>query len=193
MTKGFFPYKWFDSPNKLDANFLPPYECFFSKLRDHNPLEKEVTDFTKILNSGVSQQEALKKNRSKVVSPSAVDNYNYLESVWEQEQMTTFQDFVRWYNNKYVIPTLEAMQKMMEFYHNKGIDMLKLGCTLPNLANICLHKSTNNKFYPFVQADKDLQEKIREDMTGGPSIVFTRKVVVDQTYIRNKFLYIYLR
>ena len=169
----------------MDVTFLPPYECFFSKLRDHNPLEKEFTDFTKLLNSGLSQQEALKKLRLKVVPPSGFDNYNYLESVWEHEQMTTFQDFVRWYNNKDVVPTLEAMQKIMEFYHNKGIDMLKLGCTLPNLANICLHKSTNSKFYPFVEADKDLHNKIREDMTGGPSIGFTRKAIVDQTYIRN--------
>ena len=69
--------------------------------------------------------------------------------------MKTFQDFVRWYNDKDVVPTLEAMQKMMEFYHNKGIDRLKLGCTLPNLANICLHKSTYNKLYPFAEADKD--------------------------------------
>ena len=73
----------------------------------------------------------------------------------------------------------------MEFYHNKGIDMLKLGCTLTNLANICLHKSTNRKFFPLVETDKDLHDKIRKDMTGGPSIVFTRKAVVDQTYIRN--------
>ena len=99
--------------------------------------------------------------------------------------MITFKDFLRWYNNKDVVPTLEAMQKMTEFYHDKGIDMLKLGCTLPNLANICLHKSINHKFYPFFKGDKDLCEKIREDMTGGPSIVFTRKAVVDQTYICN--------
>ena len=169
----------------MDVTFLLPYECFFSKLRDHNPLEKEFTDFTKLLNSGLSQQEALKKLRLKVVPPSGFDNYIYLESVWEHEQMTTFQDFVRWYKNKDVVPTLEAMQKMMDFCHNKGIDMLKLGCTLPNLANICLHKSTNSKFYPFVEADKDLHDKIREDMTGVPSIVFTRKAIVDQTYIRN--------
>ena len=99
--------------------------------------------------------------------------------------MAKFRDFVKWYNNKDFVPTLEAMQRMMEFYHNKGIDMLKLGCTLPNLANICLHKSTNHKFFTFVESDKDLHDKIREDMTGGPSIVFTRKAVVDQTYIRN--------
>ena len=101
--------------------------------------------------------------------------------------MTVFKDFLKWYNNKDVVPTLEAMRKMIQFYHNKGIDMLKLGCTLPNLANICLHKSTNYKFYPFCESDKDLSEKILrlEDMTGGPSIVFTRKAVVDETYIRN--------
>ena len=52
---------------------------------------------------------------------------------------------------------------MIEFDHDKGIDMLKLGCTLPNLANICLHKSTNHKFYPFFEGDSDLCEKIRED------------------------------
>ena len=97
--------------------------------------------------------------------------------------MSTFRDFFKWYNNKDVVPTLEAMQKIMDFYHNKGIDMLKLG--FPNLANICLHKSTNHKFFPFVESHKDLHDKIREDMTDGPSIVFTRKAVVDQTYMRN--------
>ena len=76
------------------------------------------------------------------------------------------------------------MQKMLAFYHKKEIDMLKLGCTLPNLANICLHKSTSAKFYPLTETDKDLLQKIREDMVGGPSIVFTRKTVVDETFIR---------
>ena len=61
--------------------------------------------------------------------------------------------------------------------------MLKLGCTLPNLTNICLHKSTDANIYPFTEADKDLLEKIR-GVVGGPSIVFTRKAVVDETSIR---------
>ena len=75
------------------------------------------------------------------------------------------------------------MQKKIEFYHNEGIDILKLGCTLPNLANICLHKSTDSKYFPVRESDKDLLEKIREDMVGGPSIVFTHKAVVDETFI----------
>ena len=61
-----------------------------------------------------------------------------------------------WYNDKDVVPTLEAMQKMIELYHQKEIDMLKLGCTLRNLANICLHKFTDSYFYPFTESDKDL-------------------------------------
>ena len=73
---------------------------------------------------------------------------------------------------------------MIACYHDKDIDMLKLGSTIPNLANICLHKSTDAKFYPFTEGDKDLLEKIREDVVGGPSNVFTRKAFVDEIYIR---------
>ena len=56
--------------------------------------------------------------------------------------------------------------------------MLKCLCTQPNLANICLYKSTDSKFFSFTESDNDLLEKIREDMVGGPSFVFTRKAVV---------------
>ena len=73
---------------------------------------------------------------------------------------------------------------MVTFYHIKNIDMLKLDFTLPNLANICLHKSTDAKLYPFTEGDKDLLQKIRKNMVGGPSIVFTCKAVVDKTFIR---------
>ena len=36
------------------------------------------------------------------------------------------------------------------------IDMLQLGCTLPGLTNVCLHKSTTKNFYPFCETDRDL-------------------------------------
>ena len=89
------------------------------------------------------------------------------------------------YKNKDLAPSLDAMKKMLAFDHRKGIDMLKLGCALPILANTCPHKSTNAKIYPFTETDKDLLQKIREEMVGSPSIVFTRKAVVDKTFIRN--------
>ena len=65
--------------------------------------------------------------------------------------MSSFEDVLRWHNNKDFAPTLEAKQKTIVFYHDKDIDMLNLGCTLLKLANICLHKSTDSKFHPFME------------------------------------------
>ena len=120
----------------------------------------------------------------KKIPPIGDENSAYLRSIWVSDGVKSFKDFLMWYNNRDVVPTLEAVQKMIEFYHQKEIDMSKMGCTLPNLANICLHKSTDSKLYPFTESDKDLFQKICEDMVGGPLIVFTRKAVIDETFMR---------
>ncbi len=184
-TKGFFPYEWLDSFNKLELTHLPPYESFYSKLRKCNPLEKDFLEYNKLVLQGKTSEDALKSLKLRSVPPTGKENYDYLVKVWQDNGMETFRDFLRWYNDKDVIPTLEAMQKMMEFYHNKGVDMLKLGCTLPNLANRILHQSTKCMFWPFSEKDKDLAEKLREDTVGGPPIVFTRKAEVGVTRIRD--------
>ena len=60
--------------------------------------------------------------------------------------MHSFKDFFRRYNNKDVVAALEVMQQIVEFYHNKDFVMLKLGCTLPNMANKSVYNSTSAKF-----------------------------------------------
>ena len=40
-TKVFFRYEWFDCRQKMNNSELPPYDAFFSKLRNMNPLEKD--------------------------------------------------------------------------------------------------------------------------------------------------------
>ena len=72
----------------------------------------------------------------------------------------------------------------MQFYHQKGIDLLKLGFTIPNLANHILHSSTSLKFFPFNQ-DECLDDYIREWLTGGPSIFLTRYAKVASSRIKN--------
>ena len=54
-TKGFFPYEWFDCPEKMNYKELPPYDSFFSILRNSNPLKKITTTF-KTLSTVVYQQ-----------------------------------------------------------------------------------------------------------------------------------------
>ena len=168
----------------MNNSELPPYDAFLFKLRNVNPLEKDHSDYQKLLSCGLKTGEALSKMKLSKPPPSGEENYQCLLDIWNHENMCTFRDFLRWYNNKDFVPTLEAMQKMLDFNHKKGITMLKLGCTLPNLANICPDKSTSAKFYSLTEAYRDLLQKIRQDMDGGPSIVFTRKAVVDETFIR---------
>ena len=48
-TKGFFPYEWFDCPEKKNNKKLPPYDSFFSILRSCNPLKKITTTFKTLL------------------------------------------------------------------------------------------------------------------------------------------------
>ena len=147
-------------------------------------MEKGCNDFQNLVNNGLTTEQAVAKLRLDRIPPTGAENYSYLQSARENKKLQFFSVFLKWYNNEDVVSTLEAMQKLTEFDHNNGIDMLKLECTLHNLANICLHKSTDSKFYPFTDSDKALLEKIREDMVGGPSIVCTRKAVVDETFIR---------
>ena len=94
-TKSFFPYEWFDSPDKLDYTELSSKEAFFSKLRNHNPLEKDFNDYQKLVNGGLDQKSALKKLRIQSIPPTGFENYSYLKNIWEQQSMITFKDFLR--------------------------------------------------------------------------------------------------
>ena len=97
--------------------------------------------------------------------------------------MTSFKHFLRWYNNKDVVSPMEATHKPITFWHQKNVVMLKLGSTIPNLSNNCLHKPTDTEIYPIAEADKNLKEKNREDVVCG-SVVLTGKAVVGDTFVR---------
>ena len=112
-AKGFFPYEWFDSSEKLTYPTLPPYDEFFSRLRNCNPLDKGYSDYQSFVNSGCSSEEVQKKLRFSSIPPTGQENYAYLQEVWKNHDMQSFKDFLRWYNNKDVVPTLEAMKKMI--------------------------------------------------------------------------------
>ena len=77
-TKDFFPYEWFDCPQKVNNSELPPYDAFFSKLRNMNPLEKDYSDYEKLLSSGLKTEEALSKRKLSKPPPSGKENYQYL-------------------------------------------------------------------------------------------------------------------
>ena len=123
----------------------PQYDAFHSKLRSCNAFETKYKDYVNLTKSRLTIERAVIKLELPKPPPNEKENYQYLQRIWKQEQMSSFEGFFRWYNNKEVVPTLVAMQKVIAFYHDKDIDMLMLACTLTNLANICIHKSKDAK------------------------------------------------
>ena len=61
-NKGFFPYEWFDCPQKMNNSELPPYDAFFSKLRNVSPLGKDHSDYQKLLSCGLKTEEGYMKS-----------------------------------------------------------------------------------------------------------------------------------
>ena len=55
-TEGFLPYELFDNPEKLNNKELHPYESFFSKLRNINPLDKDYNDLENLTTKGLSTE-----------------------------------------------------------------------------------------------------------------------------------------
>ena len=123
-TNSFFPYRWFDCPEKMNNKKFPSYDSFFNILRKINPPGKDYNGFQNLVNSGLTTEQSVVKLRMERIPLSGAENYSCLQSVWEINNMQYCSDFLKLYNRKDVVRTLEAMKKMTEFYHNKGIDVL---------------------------------------------------------------------
>ena len=92
--KGFFPYEWFDSIEKLNVSQLPPIDSFWSKLKNHNVLSVDYDKFVELKNRGMEQDEILKKLRLKKVPQNAEEKYLELQNIWERKGMQTFRDIL---------------------------------------------------------------------------------------------------
>ena len=95
-TKGFIPYEWFDCPEKKNNKELPSYDAFFRILRNSNPHEKDYNDLQNLLNSGLRTEQSVTKLRMDRIPPTGAKNYLYLQSVWENNNMQNFSDFLKW-------------------------------------------------------------------------------------------------
>ena len=157
----------------------PPYGTFYKnkKHRSCNPLVTEYKDLVIILKSGMTaEQDVVKLKRSKP-PPTGVENYQYPQKLRKQLDMSPFKIFCAGITVKLLF-LLKAMQKMNAIYHDKDIDILKLGFTLPKPGQHLSTQVSRRRIETFL-------EKNREDVVGGLSIIFTRKVVVDETFFES--------
>ena len=174
VNKFFFPYEHLTSFDVLSETFLPPYESFYSSLKNENVLETEINAF---LQSGGSLDDS---DRPK----TGLENYENIKHTWQREGFTAMMDYLQYYNNLDVYPLHKAVKKMVDFYEQHSIDLLKETLTLSGAANKILHRSNKGEgIFLFNFKNKDLYQKVRDNVVGGPSIVFSRYEKVNETSI----------
>ena len=90
--------------------------------------------------------------------------------------MTTLRDFLVWYNNRDVVPFPQAVERKFDFYQQRGIDMFKQGISVPGLTLLYLFNDLPEKTYftIFNEKHKDLHDLVKDNICGGPSIIFHR-------------------
>ena len=76
-TKSFITYEWFYCSENLNNKKIPPYDNFFSILRNNNHLEEHYNDFQNLVNSGLTTEQAVTKLRKDRILPTGAENYSY--------------------------------------------------------------------------------------------------------------------
>ena len=114
------------------------------------------------------------------------EEYQYCQQVWEDNEMSTFKDFLTWYKNLDVIPFLEAVVKMSQFWQERKISMFKDEFSVPGLTLKYLFSFLDEQTYfsLFDQSNSDLYHVSKDNNTGGPSIIFHRYHEAVKTEIR---------
>jgi len=99
--------------------------------------------------------------------------------------MSTFADWLRDYNDRDVARGLDALEKMRNFYTEKGIDMLKDAVSLPGVSMYYLLRGAVERGAELYAPRKEEYEMLKGAVVAGPSLVFTRYHEVGKTRIRD--------
>ena len=137
-----------------------PYEYMdgIGKLEDR-VLPPQSAFFSQLKNEGISDAD-----------------YARCQAVWHDNQMKTLREYLIWYNNRDVTPFLDAIAKQFAFYRDRDIDMFKDGISVPGLSLLYLFSNLpkDTFFTVFNETSKDLHHLVKDNIVGGPAIIFHR-------------------
>ena len=147
-----------------------PYEYMddLQKLEDR-VLPPQSAFFSRLKNEGISN-----------------DDYARCQAVWRDNGMETLREYLIWYNNRDVTPFLDAISKQFAFYRDRDIDMFKDGISVPGLSLLHLFNDLPNdtNFVTFNRTNSDLHKLVKDNIVGGPAIIFHRYHEKNVTRIR---------
>ena len=178
VSKFFFPYEHLTSFEILQETRLPLYEAFFSSLKNENVLENEINSVVRqVLFCSLTDPGRPK---------TGLEVYEDIKQTWNHEGFQTMMEYLQYYNLD-VYPLHKAVTKMARFYEQHSIDLLKETLTLSGAANKILHRSNKGEgIFLFNYKDKDLYQSVRNNIVGGPSIVFSRYEKTNEIVINDE-------
>ena len=173
----------FLAPGYSYDKYLKAYGCELQK--GHFPYEY-MDGIGKLEDCALPHQEAF---YSRLKNEHITDaDYARCQVTWRDNRMKTMRDFLMWYNNRDVVPFLDAVDKQFAFYKQHNIDMFKDGVSVPGLTLLYLFNElpSNTFFTVFNQTNSDLHLLVKDNIVGGPAIIFHRYHEKDITKIRGE-------
>ena len=159
------------APGVSYDKYLKAYGCELQK--GHFPYEY-MDDLHKLEDRALPPQAAFYSQlKSEEISDA---DYARCQAVWHDNQMTTMRDYLIWYNNRDVTPFLDAIAKQAAFYRDRHIDMFKDGISVPGLSLLYLFSNLpkDTFFTVFNNTNKDAHKLVKDNIVGGPAIIFHR-------------------
>ena len=171
----------FLAPGVSYAKYLTAYGCELGK--GHFPYEY-MDSIGKLDERSLPPQSAF-YSRLKNEGISDTD-YAACQVVWRDNGMETLREYLIWYNNRDVTPFLDAIAKQAGFYKQQNIDMFKDGISVPGLSLLYMFNDLPSKTYftVFNRTNRDLHKLVKDNIVGGPAIIFHRYHEKDVTKIR---------
>ena len=169
------------APGVSYDKYLKAYDCDLQK--GHFPYEY-MDGIGKLEDRALPPQAAFYSQlKSEGISDA---DYARCQAVWHDNKMETLRDYLIFYNNLDVTPFLEAISKQFTFYRDRRIDMFKDGISVPGLSLLYLFNNLPPKtfFTVFNQTNSDLHKLVKDNIVGGPAIIFHRYHEKDVTKIR---------
>ena len=180
--KSKLPYGWLKSLSCLEETKLPPYEDWYSLLREHNILEADHDYYLYLLEEGQSEEQALKTMNLIKPPPTGQELLIELQNLWESNGFKTFRDFLSYYLTQDVKPFLDASERQLKIFQDKyKICIYRDYVSLSSIA-IKIAFSYLDAYPVFVPAKELYQELAKTP--GGQSIIFQREAIGGITKIR---------
>ena len=174
VSKGVFPYEYLTSET-LHSRDLPTTEDFYSQLKGKNLL-------------GDTKYERHRNYIEKVIK------------VWHDQKCETLKDFLLYYNRLDVQPFALAMIQWLKNFHlyqpdgrvnrKEGVDVLKTSIGIPGVARQLMYNSASAQpgfkgFTLFDEQNRDRDDRFRNNIVGGPSVIYSFHHKAGQTRLRD--------